>query len=369
MEKNIASYIIIDYVDLLKNKEKKREKKQKKTPFYQTILIIMVGLIISFFSQCEITMTYELLGFYLNWNKSKIIISTFEFLIFFLFSSIYCKFKYTKFNIIYLIISILYTINSYIYYYRYSRNSFHFPNIANFWTFIILVIYNLFKYRNNLLRIPKFFFYGMFLGILANIIQLITAYLYIGANKNDEFQFIFHYSDHINNIYAIISGTSSSLIYILMENYLYKKKKIIDSLPHISFYSFILCLIICTLNKEFSFIGSSLKIFPFKSLCYYIVLIFINIILLIFTPFYIHKCSALSYGIICSAELCFKILIKFIFEKNEINLVVGFFFALLIFIFGLGFISYETIKDNSNYEIDNFIEKEYDVKEKLIKNN
>ena len=365
MEENINPKVLKDYVDILKNKEKKKEKKKKDTPFHKSIIMIIIGILISFLSQCELSLAYKLLGNYVNWNKTKIIISTCEFLIFFILSSIINKFKYTEFNIIYLIISILYTINSYIYYYGYSRNSFHFPNIANFWTFIIITIYNLFIFRNKLLRLPQFFFYGIFFGILGNIVQLLSAYYHIIENTDDEFQFIFFYSDHRNNILALLSGISSSIIYILMEIYLNKKQKIINSLPHIGFYSFIFCLIITIFKSEFLSIGSSFRVFPSNSLFYYFGLVILNIILLLLTPFYIHKCSALSYGIICSMEMSFKILIQVIFYRDERKSNIGVLFTLFFFIFSLGFILFEIIKDNSENEINNFIEKK-DLIEKFI---
>ena len=367
MEEHIEKEILEDYVDILKKDEKKKSKMKKNTPFFKTIIKILIGILISFLYQCKLSISYTLLGNYLNWNKLKLIISTCEFLIFFIFSSIINKFKYKEFNIIYLIISILYTIDSYIYYYGYSRNSFHFPNIANIWTFIFLIIYNLYKFRDKLISLPQYFFYGIFLAILGNIIQLLAAFFHIKENGNDDFQFIFYYSDHRNNILALISGLSSSLIYILMENNLKKNKKIKESLPHIAFYAFILCLIITIFNGELSYINSISIIFQYMNLFHFFAMVIINIIFLLLTPYYIHTCSALSFGIICSMEMTFKLLNQVIFYITERSSNIGVIFSLFFFIFGLGFIIFEIIKSNSDNEYENFKQKnKKDLKEKLI---
>ena len=279
MEENINQEQIESFIEKIKNNERKKQKKKMNTPSYQTVIMIILGIFISFFSQCDVSIANTLLEKYINWNKLKMIISTIEFFVYFIFSSIFAKFKYTKFKFIYLFISILYCIKNYIYYYSFTRNTFQFPSIANFWTFIILVCYNLYKFRNKLYQLPQLYFIGIFFALLANIIQFISSYFEIKKNLDDPFRFIFYYSDHRNNFLAFLSGLSTSLIYILMENYINERKEIINSLPHIGLYSFLFCLIITIYKKEFNYINSSTKIFPINYLIFYIGLVILNIIL------------------------------------------------------------------------------------------
>ena len=373
MEENINPEQIESFIEKIKNNERKKQKKKMNTPFYQTVIMIILGIFISFFSQCEVSIANTLLEKYINWNKLKMIISTIEFFVYFIFSSIFAKFKYTKFKFIYLFISILYCIKNYIYYYGFTRNTFQFPSIANFWTFIILVCYNLYKFRNKLYQLPQLYFIGIFFALLANIIQFISSYFEIKNNLDDPFRFIFYYSDHRNNFLAFLSGLSTSLIYILMENYINERKEIINSLPHIGIYSFLFCLIITIYKKEFNHINSSRKIFPINYLIFYIGLVILNIIILFITPFFINKCSALVIGICCSMRLFFKFFINQIFKTKHYQLTnPGHLFAFFFFILGIGFVCFEIMKDNypsSKESIGALLPNEDDQEENLFLKN
>lgn len=348
MEENVYLEQIENFIEKIRNNERKKEKKKMNTPSHQTVIMVILGIFISFFSQSDISIAHSLLEKYINWNKLKIIISTIQFFVYFIISSIFIKFEYTKFKFVYLVISFLYCIRDYIYYYGFTRNTFHFPNISNLWTFIILVLYNLYKFRNKLYHLPQFYFLGIFFAILANIIQFLSAFFQIKNDPDDIFKFIFYYSDHRNNFLAFLSGLSASLIYILMENYLNKSDEIKNALPHISLYSFLLCLIITIWKKEFNYFHLNKKIFHEEHFVFYVIIVILKVIILFITPFFIHKCSALSYGICGSLRLFFKFFIKFIFDKKKQSLLIfGHLISFILFIVGLGYVCYEIIKDNS----------------------
>jgi hypothetical protein len=83
------------------------------------------------------------------------------------------------------------------------------------------------------------------------------------------------------------------------------------------------------------------------SLIFMISLIILNIIILFITPFFINKCSALVIGICCTMRLFFKFFINQIFKTKHYQLTnPGHLFAFFFFIFGIGFVCFEIMKDN-----------------------
>lgn len=368
---NITKTEIDNCLRKIKSKEK-ANKSIVSSPIYKAVLFLLIGLVISFLSQCKLSLTQFLLMRFIVKNRIRLLVYSAIYFLMGLISSISIKFKLTRIKPIHIIIGILYAANSAIYSYGYTHNHSEYPYFEYAYSVIITAMMIIGKeFKTKFKNIGLFTIIGIFLVICANILEIVVSAYY----ENDtSLLFIFFNKDHYNNGMCLLNAAIFTSILILYEKFLTTKEEISQGLPYIGAIAFGL-LLLFGLIFESGHIPGIGRLRPIFILGY-VGLMCSNVIVLLIVPHYIRRCSSFIMGSLSSMEILCGLVINAMFpgiigKENQDLDVFWHYIGAILFIVGIILFLFEKMKNSKDINIekvDDIQDQIQDIKLPLINN-
>lgn len=352
--------------------EEKAKKSIVSSPMYKAVLFLLIGIVISFFAQCKLSLNQFLLMRFVVKNRIRLLIYATIYFLMGLIAAISIKFKFTRIKPIHIIIGVLYAANSAIYSYGYTHNHTEYPYFEYAYSVIITAMILIGKeFKTKFKNLGLLTIIGIFLVICANILEIVVSAYY----ENDtSLMFIFFNKDHYNNGMCLLNAAIFTSILILFEKCLTTKEEVSQSLPYIGAVAFGVLLLFGLIfeSGHISGIGRLRTLFILG----YVGLMCANVIVLIIVPHYIRKCSSFIVSALSSMEILCNLVINAMFpsiigKSNQALDVFWHYIGAVLFIVGISIFLFEKMKNSKDIDIEKVEEIQNqieDIKLPLINN-